>query len=109
MCMSSAMAYKRNPMRCNIQSLPRADVQASQFRQNLSDRWMERALDESAIRRMDIPEMFLLADTILIGLDNVTSELVVYPKCIAARVQEELPSMVTESIIMKLVAKGCSR
>lgn len=67
---------------------------------------MEHALDDSAIRRMNIPEMFLLADTILIGLDNVRSGLVVYPKCIAARVQEELPSMVTESIIMKLVAKG---
>jgi adenylosuccinate lyase len=70
---------------------------------------MERTLDDSAIRRIDIPEMFLLADAILIGLDNVTSGLVVYPKRIAARVQEELPFMITEAIIMKLVAKGKSR
>jgi len=79
------------------------------FANILSDQWIERILDDSAIRRMDIPEMFLLADAILIGLDDVTSGLAVYPKFIAARVQEELPSMVTESIIMKLVAKGCSR
>jgi adenylosuccinate lyase len=69
---------------------------------------MERALDDSAIRRINIPEILLLADAILIGLDDVTSGLVVYPKCIAVRVQEELPFMVTESIIMNLVAKGCS-
>lgn len=70
---------------------------------------MERTLDDSAIRRIDIPEMFLLADAILIGLDNVSSGLVVYPKRVNARVQEELPFMITESIIMKLVAKGESR
>lgn len=70
---------------------------------------MERTLDDSAIRRIDIPEMFLLADAILIGLDNVSSGLVVYPKRINARVQEELPFMITESIIMKLVAQGQSR
>lgn len=69
---------------------------------------MERTLDDS-IRRIDIPEMFLLADAILIGLDNVSSGLVVYPKRIEARVQEELPFMITESIIMKLVARGESR
>jgi adenylosuccinate lyase len=70
---------------------------------------MERTLDDSAIRRIDIPEMFLLADAILITLDNVTNGLVVYPKRIEARVLEELPFMITESIIMKLVAKGESR
>lgn len=79
------------------------------FANTLSDQWMERTLDDSAIRRIDIPEMFLLADAILIGLDNVTDGLVVYPKRVNARVQEELPFMITESIIMKLVAKGESR
>lgn len=58
---------------------------------------------------IDIPEMFLLADAILIGLDNTTNGLVVYPKRVDARVQDELPLMITESIIMKLVAKGESR
>jgi len=79
------------------------------FANTLSDQWMERTLDDSAIRRIDIPEMFLLADAILLSLDNVTAGLVVYPKRIDARVQEELPFMITESIIMRLVAKGESR
>ncbi|QPH03765.1 hypothetical protein C2857_000140 [Epichloe festucae Fl1] len=58
---------------------------------------------------MDIPEMFLLADAILIGLDNVTDGLVVYPAIIRSRFLEELPFMCTENIIMKIVAKGGSR
>lgn len=108
---SSAMAYKRNPMRSErIYSLSRELMsKPASFANTLSDQWMERTLDDSAIRRIDIPEMFLLADAILIGLDNVSSGLVVYPKRIAARVHEELPFMITESIIMKLVAKGESR
>lgn len=108
---SSAMAYKRNPMRCErIYSLSRELMSKPiNFANTLSDQWMERTLDDSAIRRIDIPEMFLLADAILIGLDNVTDGLVVYPKRVAARVQEELPFMITESIIMRLVAKGQSR
>src|ERR1700712_4424100 len=63
-------------------------------------------LTESGI---DIPEMFLLADAIFIGLGNTTTGPVVYPKRVDARVQDELPLMITESIIMKLVAKGESR
>lgn len=108
---SSAMAYKRNPMRCErICSLARELMSKPiNFSNTLSDQWMERTLDDSAVRRIDIPEMFLLADAILIGLDNVTSGLVVYPKRIDARVQEELPFMITESIIMRLVAQGESR
>ncbi|OLN93987.1 Adenylosuccinate lyase [Colletotrichum chlorophyti] len=108
---SSAMAYKRNPMRseriCSLgrklRSLP------ASFADTYADQWFERSLDDSAIRRIDIPEMFLLADAILIGLDNVTSGLVVYPKRIHAHVMEELPFMATENIIMKIVAKGGSR
>lgn len=71
--------------------------------------WMERSLDDSAVRRIDLPEMFLLADAIIGGLDNITSAMVIYPKRIASRVQEELPFMITESVIMKLCAKGVSR
>ncbi|KAH7083458.1 L-Aspartase-like protein [Paraphoma chrysanthemicola] len=108
---SSAMAYKRNPMRSErIYSLARELMsKPASFANTLSDQWMERTLDDSAIRRIDIPEMFLLADAIVLSLDNVTSGLVVYPKRVDARVQEELPFMITESIIMKLVAKGESR
>ncbi|RMJ12236.1 hypothetical protein CDV36_008106 [Fusarium kuroshium] len=79
------------------------------FANTLSDQWAERTLDDSAIRRIDIPEMFLLAEAILIGLDNISDGLVVYPKRINARVQEELPFMITETIIMRLVAQGASR
>ena len=108
---SSAMAYKRNPMRSErIYALSRELMsKPASFANTLSDQWMERTLDDSAIRRIDIPEMFLLADAILLSLDNVTSGLVVYPKRVNARVQEELPFMITESIIMRLVAAGQSR
>ena len=68
------------------------------FANTLSDQWAERTLDDSAIRRIDIPEMFLLAEAILLGLDNVTDGLVVYPNRIQSRVQEELPFMITESV-----------
>lgn len=108
---SSAMAYKRNPMRseriCSLgrklRSLP------VNFADTYADQWFERTLDDSAIRRIDIPEMMLLADAILIGLDNVSSGLVIYPHRIHAHIMEELPFMATENIIMKLVAKGASR
>lgn len=70
---------------------------------------VERTLDDSAVRRIDIPETMLLADAILIGLDNVTDGLVVYPKRIAAHIQSELPLMITETIIMRLCAQGASR
>ncbi|OAK96129.1 Adenylosuccinate lyase [Phaeosphaeriaceae sp. SRC1lsM3a] len=108
---SSAMAYKRNPMRSErIYALARELMsKPASFAGTLADQWMERTLDDSAIRRIDIPETFLLADAILLSLDNVTSGLVVYPKRVDARVQEELPFMITESIIMRLVAKGVSR
>ncbi|KAL8730633.1 MAG: hypothetical protein Q9166_003946 [cf. Caloplaca sp. 2 TL-2023] len=87
---SSAMAYKRNPMRSErIYSLCRVLMsKPANFANTHSDQWLERTLDDSAIRRIDIPEMFLLADAILISLDNVTNGLVVYPRKIAARVQD---------------------
>lgn len=108
---SSAMAYKRNPMRSErLCSLSRELMSKPiNFANTLATQWMERSLDDSAIRRVDIPEMFLLTDAILIGLDNISNGLVVYPQRIKARVQEELPFMITETLIMRLVAKGESR
>jgi adenylosuccinate lyase len=108
---SSAMAYKRNPMRCErICGLGR---HLSNINKDCSDtfasQWFERTLDDSAIRRIDIPHMFLSADAILMTLDNVCSGLVVYPKRIHARLMEELPFMATENMIMKMVALGKSR
>ncbi|RYP11180.1 hypothetical protein DL765_007867 [Monosporascus sp. GIB2] len=98
---SSAMAYKRNPMRCErIYSLSRELLSKPlNFANTFSDQWSVSG-DKT---------MFLLADAILLGMDNVTDGLVVYPQRIRSRVQEELPFMITESIIMKLVAKGVSR
>lgn len=108
---SSAMAYKRNPMRserlCSLGRKLRnlsADASATYAAQ-----WMERTLDDSAIRRMCLPQSFLCADASLILLNNIASGLVVYPAVINKRVQAELPFMATENIIMALVKKGVSR
>ncbi|KAJ9667021.1 adenylosuccinase ade13 [Coniosporium apollinis] len=108
---SSAMAYKRNPMRSerlcslgrHLTTLPlgAAGTYASQ--------WFERTLDDSAIRRITLPELFLTADACLILLNNISSGFVVYPAVIAKRVKEELPFMATENIIMRIVSKGGSR
>ncbi|KAL1306402.1 hypothetical protein AAFC00_005109 [Neodothiora populina] len=108
---SSAMAYKRNPMRSErLTSLGRrlGNLHAD-FISTYASQWMERTLDDSAIRRIDIPEMFLCADALLILMNNIFSGLVVYPKRIESRLQEELPFMATENIIMALVKKGVSR
>ncbi|KAI1166278.1 L-Aspartase-like protein [Nemania serpens] len=109
---SSAMAYKRNPMRSErVYSLARELMsKPANFANTLSDQWVtERVTILITVIGMDIPDMFLLAESILLGLDNITDGLVVYPKRIQTRVLEELPFMITESIIMKLVAKGASR
>ena len=108
---SSAMAYKRNPMRSErMCSLGRKLASMPQgFADTLAGQWMERTLDDSAIRRIDIPECFLLADTILIILENVALGLVVYPAVISARIAAELPFMATENFIMAIVRKGGSR
>jgi adenylosuccinate lyase len=74
-----------------------------------SAQWFERTLDDSAIRRITLPEMFLSADAVSMTLDNVVSGLVVYPARIHSRLMEELPFMATENIIMKLVSLGKSR
>jgi adenylosuccinate lyase len=108
---SSAMAYKRNPMRCermcglarfalSLQSSPGA---------TLAGQWMERTLDDSANRRLVLPQAFLAVDAILLLYRNVAEGLVVYPEVIAKNLREELPFMATENILMAAVAAGGDR
>lgn len=108
---SSAMAYKRNPMRCErVCSLSRhLGGLLNDAIQTASVQWFERTLDDSAIRRISLPSAFLTADILLSTLNNITSGLVVYPKVIERRILEELPFMATENIIMAMVEKGASR
>ncbi|MQM72321.1 MAG: adenylosuccinate lyase [Eubacteriaceae bacterium] len=108
---SSAMAYKRNPMRCEricslaryvmVDSLNPAITQATQ--------WFERTLDDSANKRISIPEAFLAVDAIIGIANNVCSGLVVYPKVIHQHIMNELPFMATENIIMEGVKHGGDR
>lgn len=108
---SSAMAYKRNPMRCErICALARhLSVLYLNTTMTQSVQWFERTLDDSANRRICIPEAFLVADAILELLINVTSGLVVYPNVIAKIISKELPFMATENVIMAMVRKGGDR
>jgi adenylosuccinate lyase len=108
---SSAMAYKRNPMRCErITGLARLVLSLSTSPQmTASEQWFERTLDDSANRRVSIPESFLATDGILEILTNVVDGLVVYPKVIEAHVKAELPFMATENILMAGVKAGGSR
>lgn len=108
---SSAMAYKRNPMRCEricglaryAMSLP-ANAAATHAAQ-----WLERTLDDSANRRLVLPQAFLSVDAVLVLYQNVASGLVVYPQVIARHLREELPFMATENILMAAVASGGDR
>ena len=108
---SSAMAYKRNPMRCErICSLARYVMSLpSCAAQTMAVQWMERTLDDSANRRIILPQAFLAVDAILILYQNVASGLVVYPQVIARNLREELPFMATENILMDGVAAGGDR
>ncbi|MHC4069600.1 MAG: adenylosuccinate lyase [Planctomycetota bacterium] len=108
---SSAMAYKRNPMRAErVTALSRFVLSlASSPQMTASEQWFERTLDDSANRRVVIPEAFLAVDGVLEILMNVLDGLVVYPKVIAARVAAELPFMATENILMAAVKAGGSR
>lgn len=108
---SSAMAYKRNPMRSErMTGLARKLMGlVPDFYATYANQWFERTLDDSAIRRMDIPQAFLLADAILKLYINITSDMVVYPKQIEKILRQELPFMATEKILMAAVAKGASR
>ncbi len=108
---SSAMAYKRNPMRSErISSLARyVIVDALNPAITSSTQWFERTLDDSANKRISIPEAFLAVDAILNIYMNVTDGLVVYPKVINQHIMAELPFMATENIMMDAVKKGGDR
>jgi adenylosuccinate lyase len=108
---SSAMAYKRNPMRSErICSLARFVTSLeSCAAQTASVQWLERTLDDSANRRLTLPQSFLATDAVLILCQNVTAGLVVYPKVIAAHLASELPFMATENILMAAVSAGGDR
>ena len=108
---SSAMAYKRNPMRSErICSLARyVESQAANAVNTANVQWFERTLDDSANRRMSIAESFLATDAILIIAANVTDGLVIFPKMIEKLITAEIPFMATEDIIMQAVKKGGDR
>lgn len=108
---SSAMAYKRNPMRCErICSLSRylmADAMNAPM--TASVQWLERTLDDSANRRISMPEGFLCADAVIRLAQNVTNGLVVNEKIIEKTVKEYLPFMATENLMMEAVKRGGDR
>lgn len=108
---SSAMAYKRNPMRSErIASLAKFVISlASSPAMVASTQWFERTLDDSANKRLSLPQAFLAIDAILIIWNNILDGIVVYPKMIEKHIQEELPFMATEYIIMEGVKNGGDR
>ncbi|KAK2173851.1 hypothetical protein NP493_847g01035 [Ridgeia piscesae] len=108
---SSAMPYKRNPMRsercCALGRHLMTLIQDPLMTHSVQ--WMERTLDDSANRRLCLPEAFLTADVILNTLQNITEGMVVYPKVIQRHIDQELPFMATENIIMAMVKAGGNR
>jgi len=108
---SSAMAYKRNPMRCErATGLARFAISlASSPLQTAAEQWFERTLDDSSNKRLAIPELFLAIDGCLVLVENVTRGLVVYPKTIENALNAELPFMATEEILMAAVQAGGDR
>jgi len=108
---SSAMAYKRNPMRSErMCSLARFVISLeSSPAMTAATQWLERTLDDSANRRLVLPQAFLAIDAVLILYQNVADGLVVYPKVIARNLDAELPFMATENILMAAVAAGGDR
>ena len=108
---SSAMAYKRNPMRAErICGLARFVTSLeSSAAQTFATQWLERTLDDSANRRLTLPQAFLAVDAMLLICQNIASGLVVYPRVIAKHLQAELPFMATENILMAAVAQGGDR
>ncbi len=108
---SSAMAYKRNPMRSErMCSLARFAMNLpANLAQTVATQWLERTLDDSANRRLVIPQAFLAIDAVLILYRNIVDGLVVYPKVIEKHLGEELPFMATEEILMAGVQTGGDR
>lgn len=108
---SSAMAYKRNPMRSErCCALSRHLITLfSNAANTMAVQWLERTLDDSANRRLTLSEAFLSADACLITLLNISQGLVVYPKVIERNIAQELPFMATENVIMAMVKAGGDR
>ena len=108
---SSAMPYKRNPMRCErATGLARFVITLVQSPlQTAAEQWFERTLDDSANKRITVPEAFLATDAMLRLVANVSRGLVVYPKVISTRLASELPFMATEEILMAASAAGGDR
>jgi adenylosuccinate lyase len=108
---SSAMPYKRNPMRSErLTSLARFTmVLAENTAHTAAGQWLERSLDDSANRRLVLPQLFLAADAMLILVRNIVAGLVANREVIAARLREDAPFMATEGILMAVVKKGGSR
>jgi len=108
---SSAMAYKRNPMRSErMCSLSRFAISlASNAEQTAATQWLERTLDDSANRRLSLPQAFLAIDAVLILYRNILDGLVVHPKVIEKNLRDELPFMATEEILMAGVRAGGDR
>ncbi len=108
---SSAMPYKRNPMRCErATGLARYLISlATSPPMTLGAQMFERTLDDSSNKRLVIPEAFLAADALAVLLHNVFDGLVVYPRTIGAHVEAELPFIATEDILMEAVARGGDR
>ncbi len=108
---SSAMAYKRNPMRSErICGLARFVMSfESSATATLSTQWMERTLDDSANRRLVLPQAFLAVDALLILYQNVADGLVVYPNVIRSHLDQEIPFMASENILMAAVTAGGDR
>lgn len=108
---SSAMAYKRNPMRSErIAALARYVIADTiNPAMTVAGQWFERTLDDSANRRISVPEAFLSTDAVLNLCANVSDGLVVYPKVIEQRLMKELPFMATENIMMDAVKRGGNR
>jgi adenylosuccinate lyase len=108
---SSAMAYKKNPMRSErTNALARYVIEAATTSAHTTaTQWLERTLDDSAIRRIAIPESFLAVDGMLSIIANVASGIVVYPKVIERKLREQLPFLATEEILMAGVRAGGDR
>lgn len=108
---SSAMAYKRNPMRaermCGLARFAMSLTQSAEG--TAATQWLERTLDDSANRRLTLPQAFLAVDACLLIYDNIARGLVVYPKVIEANLASELPFMATEEILMAGVRAGGDR
>jgi adenylosuccinate lyase len=108
---SSAMAYKRNPMRCErVCSLARYVMGLPDSAANThANQWFERTLDDSAIRRIVLPEAFLGVDVILTLCENITDGLHVWPEVVRKHTMEELPFMATENILMECTSLSKQR